>query len=67
MHTKGKLFQACVRSVVLYGSETFEVNEEDFAKLERNYVMMVRWMSNVTLKDRMSSDEVRVLLGLVII
>ena len=39
--TKGNIFQACVRSV---GSETWAVQEEDLAKLERND-MMVQWMN----------------------
>ena len=40
--TKGKIFQACVRSVVLYGSKTWPEKKEDLADLERND--MVRWM-----------------------
>ena len=38
--TKGKIFQACVRSVVLYGSETLALKEEDLGKLERNDMMV---------------------------
>ena len=53
LFTKGKLFQVCVRSVVLYGSDTWAVKE---VNLERND-MMARWMCHVTLKDIMSSDE----------
>ena len=32
--SKGKVFQACVRSVMLYGSETWPVKEEDIKRLE---------------------------------
>ena len=39
--TNGNVFQACVRSVVLYGSENWAMKEED---LERNDMMMVWWM-----------------------
>ena len=43
----GKMSQACIRSVVLYGSETWAAKEVQLAKLERN-VMVVPWMCNVT-------------------
>ena len=56
--------QVCLRSVVLYGSESRAVEEEDFVKLVGNDMMMVQWMY-VALKDRKSSDEVRDCLGLV--
>ena len=49
---------------MLYGSETWAVKEEDLARLERNDMRMIRWMCNVTLKDRKSSDELRDRLGL---
>ena len=57
--------QACVRNVVLCGSETRTVKKEDLAKLERNDMMMVQWMCYVTLKDKKSSEELREHLGLV--
>ena len=41
------------------------MKEEDLARLERNDMMVIRWMCNVTLKDRKSSDELRDRLGLV--
>ena len=65
LSTKGNIFQAYDRSVVPYGSETREVKEVDLAKLERNDMMMVRWMCHVTLKDRKSSNELRDRPGLV--
>ena len=53
-----------VRCVVLYCSETSAVKEDDLTKMERNDMMMVRWMCNMTLKDKYS-DKLRDLLGLV--
>ena len=44
-----------VRSVILNGSETWEVTEEDW----REMTIIVWWMGNVTLNDRKSSDELR--------
>lgn len=61
---KGRLYEACVRSVMLYGSETWAVKEEDLVRLERNDMRMIRWMCNVSLRDRESSDELRSRLGI---
>ena len=38
---KGRLYSACVHSVMLYGSETWPVKEEDVIRLERNDAKMV--------------------------
>lgn len=64
LQSKGSFYQACVRSIFIYAGETWPVREEDLARLERNDMMMIRWMCNVTLKDRISSDELRSCLGL---
>ena len=49
----------CVdRSVVIHGTESWPVKEENLAKLERNDMMMVQWICNVTPKDRKSSEIV---------
>ena len=63
--SKGSFYQACIRSVIIFAGETWAVREEDLSKLERNDMMMIRWMCNVTLKERISSDELRTRLGLV--
>ncbi|XP_057306970.1 uncharacterized protein LOC130645111 [Hydractinia symbiolongicarpus] len=36
IEVKGRLYEACVRSVMLYGSETWAVKQEDLDCLERN-------------------------------
>ena len=56
---KGKLYAACVRSVMLYGSETWPIKEEHLPRLARADMQMVRWMCNVSLRDRKSSEELR--------
>src|SRR6266496_2955634 len=53
----GKVYRACVQSVLIYGSETWAVRVEDGSKLERAERMMVRWMCGVTLMDRIASVE----------
>ncbi|XP_057298477.1 uncharacterized protein LOC130629336 [Hydractinia symbiolongicarpus] len=59
IEVKGRLYEACVRSVMLHGSETWAVKQEDLDRLERNDMRMVRWMCNASLRDRKSSDELR--------
>ena len=49
---KGKIFRACVQSVLIYGTETWAMKAEDLRSLERTESMMVRWMCGVSLKDR---------------
>ena len=49
---KGSLYQDCVRSVMLYSSETWPVKEDDIIRLHRTDMYMLRWMAHVSLKDR---------------
>ena len=57
------MHQACVKCFLLYGSKTLPVKEADLLGLECNDIRMIRWMRNVTLKDRKPS-ELRECLGL---
>ena len=66
---KGQLYAACVRSVMLYGSETWAVKEEDVRRLKRTEMGMMRWMCGASLNDRrgggrITGDELRGRLGL---
>ena len=54
--TGGKIFNACVRSVLLYGSECWAMRKEDKARLERNDRAMLRWICGVKISDRVSVD-----------
>jgi len=51
LRMKGKIYCACVRSVMVYGSETWPMKAEDKQRLERAENAMVRWMCGVTIKD----------------
>ena len=46
LHIKGRLYSACVRSKMVYGSETWPMKVEDKQKLERDENAMVGWMWN---------------------
>ena len=56
---KGKVYGACVRSLMIYGSETWAVNAEQEAKLERAEMRMVRWMCGVSLREKKTNAELR--------
>jgi hypothetical protein len=51
---KGKIYSACVRSDMIYGSETWSMRVEDKQRMERTERMMVRHMCDVTLKEKKS-------------
>src|ERR1043165_3611088 len=59
LRVKGKIYKACVQSLMMYGSETWAMKVEDTQKLERTEASMMRWMCGVTLKQRLSNDLLR--------
>ena len=57
---RGKVYDACVRSCMLYGGETWPMKKKDEElRLERNDRRMIRWMVGVKLSDRVTSEELR--------
>ena len=54
---KCRLYSACGHSVMLNGSETWPVKEEDVIRYERNDGRMVRWMWKVRSEDMISTEE----------
>ena len=60
---KGKIYVACVRSAMIYGSETWAMTMEISNRLERTEKQMVRWMCGVQLRDRVPSEELRERMG----
>ena len=61
---KGDFYGACVRSVLLYGCETWAVKEEDILRLERTDHAMIRWICGVSLKDKQYTSVLLDRLGL---
>ena len=43
LRLKGKVYGACIRSSMIYGSKTWAVNAEQEVKLERAEMRIVRW------------------------
>lgn len=59
LRLKGKIYKACVQSVMVYGSETWAMKVDDMQRLERAERMMMRWMCGVSLKDRVRIEDLR--------
>lgn len=58
LSAKGRLYFACVHSVVQYGSETWPV-KDDVIKLERNDARIVRWICNISSEDMIYAEELK--------
>ena len=54
---KCKVYMTCVRSAMVYGSDTWTMNVEQSARLEWTEMKIVRWMCGVTLRNRLPSAE----------
>jgi len=54
--TRGRLYNSCVRSRMLHGSETWPVRKEGKVAFHRAEMRMVRWMCNVKVKDGVPSE-----------
>ena len=61
---KGKVYRCCVRSVILYGSETWCLKENEKAILTRTERAMVRAMCGQKVVDRKTTEKQMDMLGL---
>ena len=64
LKVKGKIYKACVQSVMMYGSETWAMKVEDTQKLKRTEASMMRRMCGVSLKKHLSNEVLRGRLGI---
>ena len=60
---RGRVYDACVRSTMLYGSETWALKVLDEMKMERSAMRMIRLICRTKLRDRIHSEELRKRLG----
>ena len=58
---KGRIYQSCVRSAMLYGSETWCLKENEVAILRRTERAMRRAMCGVRLMDKKNTEELMVM------
>ena len=61
---KGKVYRCCVKSAILYGSETWCLKENEKAILRRTERAMVRAMCGQKVVDRKTTEEQMDMLGL---
>ena len=61
---KGMVYRSCVRSVMLYGIETWCLSENEMAILRMTERVMVRAMCGVKLMDKKRTEDLMELLGL---
>ena len=61
---KGRVYASCVRSSIIYGSETRPLLANVGLKFERAEMQMIRWICGVSMKDRKTCEEFRKLIGL---
>jgi hypothetical protein len=63
LKVKGRIYASYVRSVLIYGSETWPVKVEDVRRLERTERAMLRRMCGVKLAQRINSEVLYERLG----
>ena len=59
LRVKGRLYDACVRTAMLHGSEAWAVTADDMRRLERNEGCMLRWICSVRMYDQQSVSSLR--------
>ena len=64
LKTKGKIYQSCVRSAMLCGSETWCLRKNEMAIFRRTEKAMVRAMCGVKLIEKRRSQQLMSLLDL---
>ena len=64
MKMRGVIYRTCVRTVMTYGCECWPIKKENEDTLKRAERRMIRMMCGVTLRNRMSSQNLQERLGL---
>ena len=57
LSSRGSVYNACIRSVLLYGSETWGMTKKIEDRIQACDRRMLRYMAGVTLADRVASEE----------
>lgn len=51
LKVKGKMYDVCVRTAMLYSSKSLNLNAKDLSKLERNEVSKIQWVCDVNIHE----------------
>ena len=62
---RGRLYETCVRHVMLHGCQCWAPTQKDLDRLVRTDRTMIRWMANVRLEQHISSDSLLSRFGIV--
>ena len=60
---KGKVYKTMIRPVLMYGSETWALRRKEEQLIQRTEMRMLRWITGVTLKDKIRSEDIRLKTG----
>ena len=63
LEMNGRVYASCVRSSIIYGSETRPLLVDVGLTFERAEMQMIRWMCGISMKDRRTNEELRRLVG----
>ena len=63
IQVKKVVFEAMVKSKLIYGSEVWWANQSEIARMETIQNDFLRWVCGYTRKDRMYTEELRVQVG----
>ena len=56
---KAKVYKTMIRPALLYGQKRGQSGAKEESMLERTEMRMVRWMTRVSLRDKIKSEEIR--------
>ena len=59
LRMKGRVYKACVRSAMYYGSEGWAMRSEDENRIETTEMSTLRMMCGKTLKDKARNENIR--------
>ena len=60
---KDRVYASCIRSSMIYGSETRPLLVDVGLKFERAEMQMIRWMCGISMKDRRTNEELGRMVG----
>ena len=64
LRTRASVYEGCIRSVMLYGSETWALTQKDEDIMRKCERRMLRYMTGIKWQDGISSEEVAKRCGL---
>ena len=64
LHTRGKVYNTCVRGALLYASECWPLMQNDLARLLRNERAMLRWICAIKPTNNISTQDLRLRLNI---